>query len=49
MFMTTLRCKRRSNMAAAIMGSSLKTFPHEYGSGTRLLEVIGPASSSFSA
>ena len=28
MFMTTLRCNSRSNIAAAIIGSSLKTFPH---------------------
>jgi hypothetical protein len=29
MVSTVLRCSRRSSMAAAIMGSSLKVWPHE--------------------
>jgi len=41
MLNTTLRCNKRSNMAAATMGSS-KIFPHETGTGTGSFARICP-------
>jgi hypothetical protein len=43
MLRTTDLWRRRSSMAPAIMGSSLKTLPQEAGSGTGSLSRKGPA------
>ncbi len=48
MLNTTLRCKSRSSIAAATIGSS-KIFPHEPGTGTRSWGPFWPCSRAFLA